>query len=1517
MAKKILNLILIVTFLIPSFSAITFAVSKDFSLNELIELENSSKSNGMYIVNSESASERKYVTTKNAYISNASDVKQDDMSLVFNIDKEGSMRTFIRVYFPSLTSLGFYYRWDDSSWKQFTGEYSGDFAWIEIPEIYLHKGYHKFQICHKYANVGYDALYVTDDKHFVPEIPKGVIPMEKSETKKLNKQTKECIVSGNGAVFEVEDCTLKTGMTILGSDDASGNKAVKCTIKGTTTKPVAGAEGVIEFTFTAMETGRYNVWVRGLFETTGSRRWFTAIDNSSFSDINYPIVEGWSWTTIIQQVSLEAGQSATVRINPVHMNWSMDQFLVTSNNLYTPEGIVREVLIPENPILIPNTPLPPYNPVKGQHPRVHFTPDKIETIKSNINHPENTYAKEVFYKNVNANIKLPDSHDESILEKIESKALYYALYGDCEKGREAIDLTMEVGEAWYATKDNTGGVHDFYRLTGRQIYSASMVYDWCYPLLTDEEKNKIIETCIAWQTMSEIGWPPDKQLSMSGHGAEDQLLREMIAFAIATYDERPDIWDFVGGRFYTYYVPERLFLHQGGIHHQGTNYGIVRQKSDLYSYLLITGMGAPPPYDGEMLGRMSYGRQIYTRRPDGMVALSGDGYNTTPMTYALAYTYTTFMEYVISKDPYVKDEFVRSAVSATKDGFVTSFGVGVNLYLILNDVNVERESIYNLPNSKYFGTPNGIMVARTGWEEGVYSKDAVATIHFNEYYTGGHQHMDAGNFELYYKGPLVSDAGVYKRFGTEEHALYTRQTVAHNCILVHDPDEDLKNFTFVTQYVKNTGGQKNPFGSGGEHSFDTMMNNPEFRRATVTSQEIDPKNPITPEYTYIKGDLTNAYSDKVTDYKRSFMFFNLDDQNIPGALIVFDKLSVKNPEFKKQWLLHGQTYPEFDGNRTIWGSNSYVSALGEKYNGKMVVDSLLPKSYTTDVVGGEEDGWSNVNGVNYTGLDTSEFREENTYRLEITPSENTETTYFLNCLQVTDNGNLKYLDSELIESEELYGVKISNRIVMFSKSGEKLSKDLTLDIKGEGIYKYTICDLEKGQWEVSVNGSKNVYTVTEEGSVLSFEENVGNITVKRISQEYEEKYEEIILKDSPVYYVKYTNRLIGFSVEPELVGGKLMVPVSDLLTKMEIKQGKEFLSYKFTDEKQKIEVLVQPDTNVLVKNGEVIETVNKSYIKDGKLMVELRAFSEAFNFKVFWDEYEQIAAIYPQKVVVSEELAGYAKIIDIKDDGGQVDPAYTAPQMADGLLTTNWAAEGIGRYIDFELSEETILENVEIAFNPGAQRTPSFEIAISSDGENYTTIYEGKGDPNTDGNYYEVFTFDKYKTFKTKYVRYIANGSDKSKWNGVREIRFKIGEEMENWEKGGCEIYTVAGDGKEVDNDYANSNLYDLNSRTYWKAFGKDRFITFELKEKQTVSGIEIVFVSEKDRTQKFDILVSSDGVEFKKVFEGMGKANPDLHEWEKFTFTPCENVKFVRYVGKGNNFDRYNEVNEIRILSN
>ena len=270
-----------------------------------------------------------------------------------------------------------------------------------------------------------------------------------------------------------------------------------------------------------------------------------------------------------------------------------------------------------------------------------------------------------------------------------------------------------------------------------------------------------------------------------------------------------------------------------------------------------------------------------------------------------------------------------------------------------------------LPYTKYFGTPNGIMIARTGWEDGADSPSVVAEMKVQEYQINGHMHLDAGHFQIYYKGMLASDSGVYQglvnttsgegasSFGSPHFNQYETKTVAHNCMLVYDPSEADPSSNL--RGAINDGGQRAI--NGGNETGGSGIMDEDAHVATVTGMEIDPENPQRPAYSYLKGDLKNAYSAKVTDYKRSFMFLNLENEEVPAALIVFDKINSSNANFKKTWLLHGLEEPEINGNRTVFRRTYKSSVMAHGYNGKMTVDTLLPAKNTITKVGGKETGY--------------------------------------------------------------------------------------------------------------------------------------------------------------------------------------------------------------------------------------------------------------------------------------------------------------------------------------------------------------------------------------------------------------------------------------------------------------------------------------------------------------------------------------------------------------------------------
>ncbi len=108
--------------------------------------------------------------------------------------------------------------------------------------------------------------------------------------------------------------------------------------------------------------------------------------------------------------------------------------------------------------------------------------------------------------------------------------------------------------------------------------------------------------------------------------------------------------------------------------------------------------------------------------------------------------------------------------------------------------------------SYYAPSPLGWMIARTGW-----GNDAVlAEMKVNEYNTVNHQHADAGAFQIYYKGPLAIDSGIFlgkgpASYGSPHDCNYSWRTIAHNSLLIYDPREN-----FDRKGCGNDGGQRLP-----------------------------------------------------------------------------------------------------------------------------------------------------------------------------------------------------------------------------------------------------------------------------------------------------------------------------------------------------------------------------------------------------------------------------------------------------------------------------------------------------------------------------------------------------------------------------------------------------------------------------------------------------------------------------------------------------------------------------------
>ena len=722
-------------------------------------------------------------------------------------------------------------------------------------------------------------------------------------------------------------------------------------------------------------------------------------------------------------------------------------------------------------------PVPP-----AEHPRLFFRTSDFPDLKLKTTHPLLKEAWERINRNATyaTDGKLEQgvihNFNQRIIDAIEARAFLCAFNSDKKMGNEAIDLIFNLNNTLII--DHNKG--DVCREIGRVVLATAVVYDWCYDLIAPEEKKSLIAIMESLAADMEVEWPKLVQGSVQGHGVEAQLARDIIAFTIAVYNEKPEAYRRAAGRIFAEFIPAQNFWYLSGYHHQGSAYGPSRFIWEVYTTLIFDRMGHPN-ITSKLQGRMPY-YWIYTRRPDGKLFLDGDDWiDRNPFGF-----YWTFpdLAYVASyyQDPLIMGEAVRQG------------GIGRNsLYdFLLVDPSVPVDhNIASIPLTRYFPYPYGGMVARTGWESGSTSQTVVADLRVSERQFNNHQHMDAGSFQIYYKGPLAVESGLYQGTGgsyDSEHFLnYYQRTIAHNCMLVYNPHEV---FTRHGRTISNDGGQRWPANGNSPYAIELVMTD-EYLKGEVKAYDFGP-DPQKPDYSYLKGDITRAYTDKVKNHQRAFVFLNLHNEQVPAALIVYDYLVTSNKSFKKSWTLHSVQEPVFNGNTCTVVCNE------KGYNGKLVNTVLLPlpQNISWTKIGGPGHEFR-VGGVNYPNKHRIENHSGDgaAWRAELSPTTPSETDVFLNVMQVTDAGNNRLLPVEKIETDGLTGVQIADRIVLFAKDGQPVNHPIHLKIKDTGLTKVLITDLEKGHWEIT--GPKSPGLVRVYNNLIYFQATAGNYIITK------------------------------------------------------------------------------------------------------------------------------------------------------------------------------------------------------------------------------------------------------------------------------------------------------------------------------------------------------------------------------------------------------------------------------------
>jgi len=678
-----------------------------------------------------------------------------------------------------------------------------------------------------------------------------------------------------------------------------------------------------------------------------------------------------------------------------------------------------------------------------------------------------------------------------IVYAIESYALQYLVTEDEQLGLYAKKLALLASQRSF-----NPNLQDISREIGRLMVALAIVYDWCNGLLGKQEKEQLIRELKRLAGLLECGYPPVHEGAFVGHISEWMLMRDMMAAGIAIYEDDPEMYDYAAGRFLEEFVPARNFFYPSGWHHQGDNYGSYRYQAELFATWIFGRMGFEEVFDPaqELVGY----QWIYTRRPDGKLLRDGDADNPLyveneyiklfPLVYLMAGNYYNnghFLQQQAIEHPVIPDLYVLFA-------------------LLFHNPESERKSLEELPLTRYFAEPAGIMIARTGWNNGAaidkQSSSAVVEMKLGMYQYNNHQHLDAGAFQIYYKGYLAIDSGIYKgssgKYQSPHNKYYFKRTVAHNAMLVYDPDE-LEEQPYIVDGKLTwrnimDGGQRWP-GAGRPPRDLAELLGGEYERGKVLAHAFGPSMQ-EPDYSYLKGDLTQAYSKKVRHYTRSFVFLNLKQHKIPAVLIVLDDVEAASSQFKKTWLLHSIEQPIIAGNRTR------ITRTEDGYGGELAVDTLLPKHADITAVGGEGRQFESQ-GVNYIN-DYPATTEQGAWRIEVSPEHASERDIFLHAIQIKDHDGIEAAQAVLVETDHVVGVLVQEWMVLFSRSGLEIEDRLVIAADDTAKRsKVLVTDIACGTWLVHrkfSGGNESCQQIEVTEGVLSAEAGAEEVILERV-----------------------------------------------------------------------------------------------------------------------------------------------------------------------------------------------------------------------------------------------------------------------------------------------------------------------------------------------------------------------------------------------------------------------------------
>lgn len=1181
-------------------------------------------------------------------------------------------------------------------------------------------------------------------------------------------KTAEVVENVDFVTIEAEDMLLGDDVSVIQDKEASGSSAVKVIAESD-----LELKDIDDFVTPSLrkeinisKIGRYAVWLRfkavsaagdSFHYSVNKQAWTTSHNDDS-------VGKGYQWIRI--GVEVVKDNKLSVKFKYRELGFIFDKLFITDNTSVVPVGVLPQTVVKKI-----NTedywPIPSVKPIEG-HPRLFVTPERVEYIRNNLGCREWSMA----YTTISAGGN--NETDTPTRDMIMYRALLWLL-GDADEGHALKTIKYAKEYLGTVTYPNVG---DITRTKGNDMVMGAIVYDWCYDLLTEEDKTFFINVFKYIASIKESHYPPVGTGHQIGeHDGEGEIFKDLLSAGVAMYDEDPEMYNLAAGRLFDQMIESRRMFHHAGRNSNGTNYGIERTRFESYAALIFDRMGYKDLFDRDANGEYSeeYGKGnlnnvpytwLYERLPFGLWVKEGNSFLYTNYKYENGYSnYDALLMLNVSgiySDPYIRGQWV-------KELSMSNYSLQPFWNIVLGTPDTEfKITADDLPLTRVTTYPLTAVEARTDWQDGLDGSTVVAKMLAFEKITGEHEHMDMGSFSIYYKGTLTMDGGRYNGsaggWGQSHFMNYMTQSIASNTMNVYVPGEkfDWLIADNVREIEANTGGQQP---QDYIKTMEAYRATPDL--ATTEGLYVGP-NEKTPEFSYVKTDLTNSYSEKVSKHKRSMVFMNLFDSDYPAAMVVYDNVTSTHPEAKKTFLMQSIEEPSIDGNKSV-----IQRKADERFTGKLINITMLPENPLISKVGGPGmDSW--VDGKNYpneSGPDIDD--EQGEWRLEISPAEKSDNDVFLNAMYVSDGADEDLLELPMYKDDFVnhVGVTVKDRMVLFSKSANPISSTFRIRIRGNEAPEVSclVTDVAEGVWKVEGSGSSVCVEVKKGENALYFKGKPGEYVItKADGQEPDEiEYPETEYAKTGDFLMCKGKQFIYQDKPTKLIDGVPYIPLKTVLERFGAEVSWNADDGAVTIKKDDHNMKIWEGSQDAMYDGVLINLKNTPIITNGVAYGAFEDFSNVVSCTARYDDYAKILFITEARNVPALNLdVDASKICSPVAITASGDDGNIPDNVNDASLATRWSSSGKNEWINLDFGEIVDIDDVYIAFAFGDERKTNFDIEVSDDGKSYRTVYRDW----SSGSTLELEKFNLPENTKCRFFRLLGHGNSQNLWNSISEI---------------------------------------------------------------------------------------------------------------------------------------------------